>query len=133
MQEFHIPSTEKEQIMDITETVEAIVGKSGIKEGFCLVYVPHTTASIIVLEADGAVEKDILNSLSAIVPKNKQYNHDPSAPGHGASHVKSAFLGPSRLFPVSEGCLKLGTWQHIAICEFDGPRERHVIVELVGK
>ena len=133
MPEFTISTAKSEEVIDMTERVESIVRKSGVKEGLCLVYVPHTTACVLITEADGAVEQDVLNSLSSIVPKSSKYRHEHGAPGHGASHVKAALLGPSKAIPVSEGSLKLGTWQRIVFFELDGPRERRIIVELVGK
>lgn len=134
MHEIKVSSTRNTEIIGITDEVAAAVAKSAVNEGICLVFVPHTTASVIIIEADGAVEQDILNSLSNIVPKNTKYVHQyGSEPAHGAAHVKSAILGSSQAIPVKDGKLQLGTWQSICFCEFDGPRsDRKVYIEVVG-
>lgn len=151
MKELHIPPTENNGIVDITDGVASAVAASGVKEGICVVFAPHATAAILVLELDGMVEKDVLGSLSTIVPKNGKYAHNHGTPGHGASHVKAALLGPSKSIPVKGGRLQLGTWQSIAqvasatahsraggstcaFCELDGPRsDRKVLVQVVGR
>jgi secondary thiamine-phosphate synthase enzyme len=132
MAEFGVSTSRKNEIIDITDRVSSIVHESGIKEGICLVYAPHATAAILVLETDGLVEKDVLDSLSNMVPNNSVYAHSPGS-GHGSAHVKSALFGCSKAVPVSKGVLNLGTWQSIALCELDGPRARKVIVEVVGR
>ncbi len=134
MEEIRISTTERNEILDITPKVAEAVISSGIKEGICLVYAPHATAAILIMEADGAVENDVLRSLSAIVPNSAKYEHSHGPAGHGASHVKSAVLGPSKAIPVSEGRLQLGTWQSIVFCELEGPRsDRKVLVQVVGR
>jgi secondary thiamine-phosphate synthase enzyme len=133
MHEFGVATSRKNEIIDITAEVEAIVRSSPVKEGICLVYAPHATAAILILETDGLVEKDVLNSLSNMVPNDFDYEHSPGS-GHASSHVKSAILGCSKAVPVSKGTLKLGRWQSIALCELDGPRaDRKVFVEVVGR
>ena len=114
--------------------MERVVSSSGVKEGLCLVYAPHTTASILIMEADGRVEKDVLNSLSHLVPNNISYSHSHGSEGHGASHVKSSLFGPSEVIPIAKGRLCLGTWQRITFCELDGPRsDRKAYVQVVGR
>lgn len=134
MKEIRLSTTRKSEIIDITAKVEEVVANSGVKEGICLIFAPHATAAILLMEADGAVEKDVLNSLSDIVPKDAEYaHHHGSDSGHGAAHVKSAILGPSKAVPVIGGKLQLGIWQSIAFCELDGPRsDRKVLVQVVG-
>lgn len=132
MGEFGVSTSKKKEVIDITDRVDAFVQSSGVKEGICLVYAPHATAAILVFEMDGLVEKDVLDSLSNLVPNNSDYAHSPGS-GHGSSHVKSALFGCSKAVPVSKGALKLGVWQHICFCELDGPRARKVIVEVVGR
>ena len=135
MREISLSTSKNTEIVDITTKVEEVVANSGVKEGICLIFAPHATAAILVLEADGAVEHDVLNSLSSIVPKDAKYahRHGPD-PNHGAAHVKSAILSPSKAVPVVVGKLQLGTWQSICFCELDGPRsDRKVLVQVVGK
>ena len=134
METIHISSTAAKQVIDITGKVSAAVFSSGVKNGMCLVFAQHTTASVLLIEIDGRGEEDILSSLSNLVPKNAKYEHDHSTPEHGAAHVKAAILGSSKVIPVQDGKLQLGTWQSIVFCELDGPRkERKVIVQVVGK
>lgn len=135
MNQIRLSSTAKAEIMNITDKVAAIVASSGIKEGVCVISAAHTTAAVVLLEADGLVEKDLLRSLSSIVPNSASYEHQhgPDS-GHGAAHVKSAILGPSKVLPVSSGKLALGAWQSIAFAELDGPRsDRVVFIQVVGR
>jgi secondary thiamine-phosphate synthase enzyme len=134
MGEFVISTSERTELVNITHRVEGLVAASKVKEGICLVYAPHATAAIMVLEMDGTVEKDVLRSLLNIVPNNSEYKHCHGPTGHGAAHVKSALFGPSKVIPVHEGRLQLGTWHSIAFCEFDGPRSnRKVVVKVVSE
>jgi secondary thiamine-phosphate synthase enzyme len=134
MHEIRISTAKKNEIIDITDKVTEIVAKSGVKDGICLVYAPHATAAILLMEADGAVEKDVLNSLSHMVPNNRDYAHQHGEQGHGASHVKSALFSPSEAIPVRNSRLQLGTWQNIAFFELDGPRsDRRVLIQVVGR
>lgn len=141
MEEISIHTTRKNEIIDITAKVEGVVSASHIKEGICLVYAPHSTAAVLVMELDGKVENDVLRSLLHIVPNAAEYEHShgpefgvSGGASHGASHVKSALFGPSQSIPIAKGKLALGTWQSIAFCELDGPREdRRVFVQVVGR
>ncbi|HHZ03985.1 secondary thiamine-phosphate synthase enzyme YjbQ [Acetomicrobium hydrogeniformans] len=118
----------REELIDITRTVEEDVSFSGIKEGLCVVYVPHTTAAVTVNEhADPDVRQDILKQLKVLVPKYCDYSH---LEGNSDAHIKSSLLGASQTIPVHEGCLVLGTWQGVFFCEFDGPRDRRFYVLL---
>ncbi|MBN2454845.1 YjbQ family protein [Candidatus Woesearchaeota archaeon] len=133
MEEISISTGARREIIDITSEVEAIVAKSGVKEGICVVYAPHATAAILIMEADGLVEKDVLSSLSNLVPNDDRYEHSHGSEGHGASHVKSSLFSPSESIPVSKGKLRLGTWQSIAFCELDGPRsDRKALIQVIG-
>ena len=125
-----IKTAKKEEIIDLTEQVKDIVKKSDIDEGICLVYVPHTTCSVIVNEnSDKPVCEDILAALSKIVPLHDNYKHD-KIDNNAAAHVKAAILGPSQSLSVHNGMLQLGQWQGIAIAEFDGPRDRKVYINI---
>jgi len=122
--------TEKHsEIIDITSKVKQIVEASGIKSGLCTVYVPHTTAAIVVNEnTDPSVKGDILQSLDKLVPWDDVYSHNE---GNAAAHIKAAIIGSSKTFIVENMEIILGTWQGIFFCEFDGPRERIVYVEII--
>jgi secondary thiamine-phosphate synthase enzyme len=118
------------EFKDITREISDIVGKSGVKSGVCYIFVPHTTAGIMVNEhADPAVAADIAAQLDAIVPQHKNYRHTE---GNAPAHIKASILGDSRILFIEEGQLVLGTWQGIFFGEFDGPRSRSVLVKIVA-
>lgn len=116
------------QAVDITRKVQDFVAQSGVHEGWCTVYVPHTTAGVAVNEAaDPSVMSDILNTLDKLVPWHGDYRH---AEGNSAAHLKSVMVGSSVRLPVSGGSLDLGTWQGVFFMEFDGPRNRKALVDV---
>ena len=128
-----VKTRKQQEIIDITREVKKIVEKSKIKEGLCMVYARHATCAIIINENyDPAVCEDILNTLNKLIPLHANYKHD-KIDNNAHAHIKAAILGPSEIIPISEGKLQLGRWQGIALTEFDGPREREVIVEIVSK
>ncbi|MFH1587488.1 MAG: secondary thiamine-phosphate synthase enzyme YjbQ [Candidatus Diapherotrites archaeon] len=128
--EIPLTSTRRNELIDLTSKVEAIVSESGVKNGFCLVYAPHTTAAITINEnADPSVKNDILNYLSKLVPENSNFSHSE---GNSDAHIKSSFVGCSEVIPIKGGKLALGTWQGVMFAEFDGPRSRKAIVNVVG-
>lgn len=123
-------STQKRcELIDITSRINQIVSKSGVKEGVCFIYVPHTTAAITINEnADPAVSQDILMEINKIVPFSDRYQHTE---GNSAAHIKSSIIGFNEMLIISEGRLVLGTWQGIYFCEFDGPRRRKTIIKII--
>ncbi len=126
---FEVVSSGRAEMVDITGRVKKAVEQSGISDGACLVYVPHTTAGITINEnADTDVVKDILAGLERLVPRNAGYRHSE---GNADSHIKALITGSSKTIPVREGRMVLGTWQGVFLCEFDGPRTRTVIVEVL--
>jgi len=105
--------------------------RSGVKNGVCVVTVPHTTAGVTVNEnADPDVRADIVMALRRAVPDGLEFTHTE---GNGPAHVKTALVGSSTTLLVEGGRLKLGTWQAVYLCEFDGPRARHAWVQVLGK
>ncbi len=124
-----IRTTKRTSIVNITPYIREILKRSGVREGLCLVYVPHTTASVFINEgADPDVLKDIVYTLEKLIPwEDPSYEH---AEGNSAAHIKSAIIGNSRIVPISEGNLLLGTWESVFLAEFDGPRERKVVVKI---
>jgi secondary thiamine-phosphate synthase enzyme len=128
MTSFTIKSSARLEMIDITVRVAAKVRESGIEQGFCHVFVPHTTAAVTINEnADPDVPRDILTALDRIVPLSAGYRH---AEGNAAAHVKASLFGSSQTLLIEGGNLVLGTWQSLFFCEFDGPRTRNVIVKL---
>lgn len=124
-----IKSSSRQQFIDITSLVQGTIDKLGIKEGLCIVYVPHTTAGITINEdADPDVIDDIGRYLDRLVPVTGDFRH---VEGNSPAHIKSSLIGHSVTIPVEDGKLLLGRWQGIFFCEFDGPRSRQVIVKLI--
>lgn len=117
--------------VDITARIRQIVRESGIEEGLCVVYCPHTTAAITINEnADPDVVRDLKLALADIFPDRRDFRH---AEGNSAAHLKSSAIGASETIPVTGGAMALGTWQGIYFCEFYGPRHRKVCVQVVGE
>lgn len=116
------------ELQDITRKVMDIVHKSGIAEGRCSVFIPHTTCGVTINEnADPTVKQDILMELDKRIPWNDNYAH---LEGNSAAHVKASLMGFTVSVPVSKGQLLLGTWQGIYLCEFDGPRNRRAVISV---
>ena len=129
LEEIDVRTSERTELIDITSEVRSVVRKSGIKSGFCCVYVPHTTAAVTINEnADPSVPKDILMEMNKRIPFNDNYSHSE---GNSAAHIKSSLFGCSKVIPIENGSLVLGTWQGIFFCEFDGPRSRKVFCKIV--
>jgi len=111
-------------MIDITKRVAEAVRASGVQEGLCFIYVPHTTAGVTINEnADPSVREDILACLERLAPAAARYRH---AEGNADAHIKASLVGSSASVIVEGGKLVLGTWQGIFLCEFDGPRNRKV-------
>ena len=118
----------RSEMVDITSLVRKELSTLAIKDGICIVYVPHTTAGITINEgADPSVCSDILNKLKELVPKNAGYSH---MEGNSDSHIKASLMGSSVSVIFEDGSLVLGTWQKIFFCEFDGPRSRKVYLQI---
>ncbi|WAC08872.1 MAG: secondary thiamine-phosphate synthase enzyme YjbQ [Thermodesulfobacteriota bacterium] len=130
MEQINVLSKKRVELIDITSQVRNIVKRSGIKEGVCYVYAPHTTAAVTINEnADPNVIIDIQNHLSKLVPFDGHYSH---AEGNSDAHIKTSFLGCSKNILVTNGDLLLGTWQGIFFCEFDGPRNRKLHIKVIA-
>jgi secondary thiamine-phosphate synthase enzyme len=120
----NVKSRKRVEMVDVTSSVQKEVSKSGISDGVCMVYVPHTTAAVTINEgADPSVCQDILTKLTDLVPPDAGYRH---MEGNSDSHIKASLVGNSVSVLVENGRLVLGTWQKIFFCEFDGPRSRKV-------
>jgi secondary thiamine-phosphate synthase enzyme len=116
-------------LIDITKKVKEIVRERGIKDGIVVVYVPHTTAAIMVDENyDPSVGRDISDTLSRIIPYSFTYQHRE---GNADAHIKAGIVGSSRVIFIEDGKPVLGTWQGIFLCEFDGPRRREIFVKVI--
>ncbi len=130
IQTFTLSTRARAELTDITERVRGMLFSSGIRSGICQVYTLHTTAGLTINEnADPDVRTDILEALNKMAPWRNGYRHTE---GNSAAHIKAMLTGSSVTVPVHEGRLVLGTWQGIFFCEFDGPRTRTVIVNVMG-
>jgi secondary thiamine-phosphate synthase enzyme len=117
------------QLLDVTAAVERAVAESGVATGVCYVFVPHTTAGVMVNEhADPDVATDLEGVFDRLVPHSGPYRH---AEGNTDSHAKAVMVGASQVIFVERGKLVLGTWQGVFLCEFDGPRERQIWVKVI--
>lgn len=122
-----IKTRDRSEMIDITSKVEEELQRSGLKDGVCFLYVPHTTAGITINEsADPSVVVDIQTTLDKLVPWEAGYRHRE---GNSAAHIKSSLVGNSAMVLAESGHLKLGTWQGIFFCEFDGPRSRKLHIK----
>jgi secondary thiamine-phosphate synthase enzyme len=118
------------EFVNITSDLQKIVSESGVKNGVCYVYIPHTTAGVTINEgADPSVVKDIVSTLGKRVPRSANYLH---AEGNSDAHIKTSLVGSSESIIIGGGKLLLGTWQAVFFCEFDGARNRTVMVKVMG-
>jgi secondary thiamine-phosphate synthase enzyme len=128
---FTVHTSQVNEWINITGEVQRAVAASGITEGICVVFVPHTTAAVTINEnADPDVTHDVTLALNAISPDRREFRHSE---GNSAAHTKTSLVGPSITLIVSGGRLLLGTWQGIWFNEFDGPRTRKVCVRVMGE
>jgi secondary thiamine-phosphate synthase enzyme len=132
MESLEVRTRQRNEFVEITETVRQALRRRGLKEGLCVVYCPHTTAAITVNEnADPDVVHDMLAWLGRAIPqKQPDFRH---AEGNSDSHLKASLVGPSVTLVIENGDIVLGRWQGVYFCEFDGPRARTVHVQFVGK
>lgn len=127
MQVLKVRSHQREELVEFTDEVQRKLTESGAKEGIVVLFVQHTTASLTVNEnADPDVPRDMLHALRTLIPQHGMgFRHGEE---NSDAHIKASLVGPSVTIPFSEGKLLLGRWQGIFLCEFDGGRERRVIM-----
>ena len=125
-----VKTKSRTELIDITSQVAEQVTQSGVRDGLCMLYVPHTTGAVTINEsADPSVRGDVQMVLNQIVPWEADYKH---LEGNSPAHVKATLVGASELLAIENGALVLGTWQGIFFCEFDGPRTRKIHVRILG-
>ena len=130
MQMLTVKTDRRTQLLDVTAQVQTAVASSGVVNGVCYLYVPHTTAAITINEcADPDVARDVEGALDRLIPTAGPYRHSE---GNSDSHVKAVVVGASEVIYVEAGKLVLGRWQGVFFCEFDGPRERRLIVKVAS-
>jgi secondary thiamine-phosphate synthase enzyme len=126
-----VKTRSRTEFVNVTSDVQRVVSDSGVKNGVCCVYVPHTTAGVTINEgADPSVVKDILSTLNKQIPHNGNYLH---MEGNSDAHIKTSLFGSSEMIIIDGGKLMLGTWQAIFFCEFDGARSRKISVKIMGE
>jgi len=118
------------EMKDISKAVREVVKDSGVKDGICVIYTPHTTAALTINEhADPDVMRDVIRTLDLLVPVDGSYDH---LEGNSQAHIKSSIIGNSRIVIIENGEPFLGTWEGVFFCEFDGPRSRRVIIKVLS-
>jgi secondary thiamine-phosphate synthase enzyme len=126
---FELSTHSRTELVDITDNVSEIIGKSKVQSGIAIIYIPHTTAAVTINENyDPSVMSDINTALSRLFPHNYKYLH---AEGNADAHIKAAIVGSTRTIFFENSKILFGTWQGIFFCEFDGPRKRKVIVKIL--
>jgi secondary thiamine-phosphate synthase enzyme len=126
--EISLKTNNRTELINITSKVNSLISSSNVKEGTCLIFVPHTTAGIAINEnADSSVKSDITKELNKVIPFDDNYQH---AEGNSAAHIKSVLCGIDLNIIIKNSQLVLGTWQGVYFCEFDGPRSRKVIIKI---
>lgn len=126
MKRIAVKTSHTQELIDITDQLEKSVRELGLDTGACLLYVPHTTAGITINEnADPAVKEDLLDALVRLVPRSLDYKH---VEGNAHAHIQASLMGNSVVVPIVNRKPRMGTWQGVLFCEFDGPRERSVWV-----
>ena len=129
MQTFQVRTSTQTEFIDVTRSVQEALEKTGVKDGICIIFVPHTTAAVTINEnADPSVVQDIVMELNKIVPFEDRYQH---MEGNSPAHIKASIIGCCQTVFVESGKLILGTWQGIFFCEFGGPRNRKVFVKVM--
>jgi secondary thiamine-phosphate synthase enzyme len=130
MHTLHISTRLPNEMVNITSEIQRVVGESGVRRGLCLIHAPHTTAGITIQEGyDPDVTRDILTTFDRLVPASGDYHH---AEGNSDAHIKALMTGSGQTLPIEYGKLQLGRWQAVFFCEYDGPRQRSVWVQIIS-
>ncbi len=124
-----INTQSKKQVVDITDRVEEVIQEYSGEEGTCNLFLTHTTCALTTADLDPGTDLDMLDAFEGLIPKLK-YRH-PHDPSHVPSHILSALIGTSLVVPIKDGRLVLGTWQRVVLIEFDGPRDREIVVSFL--
>ena len=135
--ELLVRTSKRLEILDITDRIKESISRSGISEGFVVLWEPHTTATIAVNENDPELWQDILDAFTKLVPLDREYKHNAKYRGiareqNAHAHILNCFCGSGISIPLVNGRLALGTWQRILFIELDGPRSRRVLLQVVG-
>ena len=123
----------RHDLINITETIEGLVSKSGVQEGFCLVSAMHITAGIWVNDDEEGLWKDFWALLERLAPEGKDYKHHFTGEDNGDAHLKRTLVGYQAMLPITKGKLDLGPWEQVFYAEFDGRRKKRVVVKILGE
>lgn len=128
--EIKISTSQKDQVLDITDLVEEQIAKSPVTSGVCIIFVHHTTACVTTADLDPGTDLDLFDAIRGMLPKiSYRHPHDPS---HTPDHILSSIIGPSVAVPFENKQLQLGTWQRIILVELDGSRERTISISCIA-
>jgi len=128
-----LSSSQRRQLIDITDQVVNCVEVSGVREGICTISAPHATAAIIINEHESGLALDILSKIDELFPQPSRYAHN-AIDDNADAHLAAVFLGHSRMFPVTKRKIVRGTWQNVFLVELDGPRSRReVLIQVLGE
>ena len=131
METFEVHTTRREELLRLTSALQELVDARGWRDGALVVFCPHTTAALTVNEnADPDVAADLVMAMSRLLPRDAGYRH---VEGNSDAHVKASLVGPSLTLIVESGRIRLGTWQGVFLCEWDGPRNRKVWAQWLGQ
>lgn len=126
----HIETNARVEFKDITDLIQKVVSESGVQSGTCFLFVPHTTAALLINENDDpGLQRDLDNFLKLLAPRDRDYHHND---GNCDAHLKAAVIGNSKSLLIENGRLILGRWQGVFLCEFDGPRRRELRIKVVA-
>ena len=126
-------TTQRRDLVKITETVASLVKKSGVREGFCLVSAMHITASIWVNDDEEGRWQELWDLLERLAPSGKDYKHHLTGEDNGDAHLRRSLIGHQAILPITKGALDLGPWEQVFYAEFDGCRKKRVVVKILGE
>ena len=130
--QFVTSTTQKHEIIDVSGEVNRIVQESGIQEGLCLVHSVHTTAGVLINEHDEGLKKDIIAVMEKLAPADNEWQHNHVDP-NAEAHLKRILTGRGETLSIRKGRIELGTWEHLLLAEWDGPRKRTINVKIIGE
>ena len=123
---------QRRDLVNITDTIDGLVQKSGVQEGFCLVSAMHITAGIWVNDDEEGLWEDLWELLERLVPVGYDYKHHLTGEDNGDAHLKRTVIGYQAMLPITKGKLDLGPWEQVFYAEFDGQRKKRVVVKILG-
>lgn len=127
-----LETTDKVEIIDITDNINAAIAESGLRKGLVNIYSKHSTSGVFINENESGLLEDFKDIIQLIIPTNGNYQHN-RIDNNADSHLRSFLIGCNETIPLEEAKLNLGTWQSVLFLEFDGPRTREIIINIIGE